>query len=111
MDYKEREGFGGYDCTVTDIPTSFRSYLGSKSSSCWNGQNFLPKTYRRQLRAKQWNRSPRSFVKNQADHSKTVHEEDKDVDISQATLIWRALKLPIYSVALVPLTVSFSTLY
>lgn len=29
-------------------------------------------------------------------------------DDSRATLIWRAIKLPIYSVAFVPLTVSFS---
>ena len=32
-------------------------------------------------------------------------------DISMETLIWRAIKLPIYSVALVPLTVSISTIY
>jgi len=32
-------------------------------------------------------------------------------DISMQTLIWRAIKLPIYSVALVPLTVSISTIY
>jgi hypothetical protein len=32
-------------------------------------------------------------------------------ELSQATLIWRAVKLPIYSVALVPLTVSESTMF
>jgi len=34
-------------------------------------------------------------------------EDEGRKDVSQATLIWRAIKLPIYSVALVPLTVSF----
>lgn len=31
---------------------------------------------------------------------------EAEEELSQATLIWRAIKLPIYSVALVPLTVS-----
>lgn len=43
-----------------------------------------------------------SFAKNA--HGSELAKED---DISMATLIWRAIKLPIYSVALVPLTVSF----
>lgn len=41
---------------------------------------------------------------------KYVGEEIQE-DISMETLIWRAIKLPIYSVALVPLTVSISTIY
>lgn len=36
--------------------------------------------------------------------------EEKEENISQATLIWRAIKLPIYSVALVPLTVSLEVI-
>lgn len=36
--------------------------------------------------------------------------EENEENISQATLIWRAIKLPIYSVALVPLTVSFEVI-
>ncbi|XP_062073548.1 2-carboxy-1,4-naphthoquinone phytyltransferase, chloroplastic isoform X2 [Humulus lupulus] len=88
-------------CRIICKQTSFRSYLDSKSSSCSDTQNRLHKTCNRQLKAKQWNRSSRSFVNNQEDHSKTLVEED----ISKATLIWRAIKLPIYSVALVPLTV------
>ncbi|KAI8022090.1 Lysine--tRNA ligase [Camellia lanceoleosa] len=34
----------------------------------------------------------------------STYEEEKEEDISRAILIWRAIKLPIYSVALVPLT-------
>ncbi|KAJ0700507.1 putative 1,4-dihydroxy-2-naphthoate polyprenyltransferase [Helianthus annuus] len=44
-------------------------------------------------------------LKSQPDEA-AAHEDD----ISNATLVWRAIKLPIYSVALVPLTVSCSNL-
>lgn len=33
-------------------------------------------------------------------------ETEKTDDISRATLIWRAIKLPMYTVALIPVTVS-----
>lgn len=36
----------------------------------------------------------------------TSHEEEKEEDISRATLIRRAIKLPMYSIALIPLAVS-----
>lgn len=39
----------------------------------------------------------------------TPVEAEADEELSQATLIWRAVKLPLYSVAVIPLTVSFST--
>ncbi|XP_043699711.1 2-carboxy-1,4-naphthoquinone phytyltransferase, chloroplastic isoform X2 [Telopea speciosissima] len=41
------------------------------------------------------------------EHSDTTREAEEEVEehISRATLIWRAIKLPMYSVALVPLTV------
>ncbi|XP_030516239.1 2-carboxy-1,4-naphthoquinone phytyltransferase, chloroplastic-like [Rhodamnia argentea] len=47
-----------------------------------------------------------SFVKNA--HSSELAKED---DVSMATLIWRAIKLPIYSVALVPLTIGSASAY
>ncbi|KAF7851092.1 hypothetical protein BT93_L4553 [Corymbia citriodora subsp. variegata] len=52
------------------------------------------------------------FKLHQASFGENAHsfELAKEDDISMATLIWRAIKLPIYSVALVPLTVSFSIL-
>lgn len=37
--------------------------------------------------------------------------EGEKEEISKASLLWRAAKLPIYSVALVPLTVGFTTAY
>ncbi|ESQ29429.1 hypothetical protein EUTSA_v10023528mg [Eutrema salsugineum] len=47
------------------------------------------------------------FCKSYGDTAK-VHQEE---EIPKATLIWRAVKLPIYSVALVPLTVGASAAY
>ncbi|KAF8404638.1 hypothetical protein HHK36_009526 [Tetracentron sinense] len=40
-----------------------------------------------------------------------THEEEAEEEISKAVLIWRAIKLPIYSVALVPLTVGSAAAY
>ncbi|XP_073311673.1 2-carboxy-1,4-naphthoquinone phytyltransferase, chloroplastic-like isoform X2 [Primulina huaijiensis] len=37
--------------------------------------------------------------------------QEKGVNISKATLIWRAIKLPMYSVALIPLTVGSAVAY
>jgi hypothetical protein len=48
-------------------------------------------------------------LERKADYSGTNNEEEEN-DVSKETLIWRAVKLPIYFVALVPLTVSFLTL-
>ncbi|MFS7979237.1 putative 1,4-dihydroxy-2-naphthoate polyprenyltransferase [Helianthus anomalus] len=45
-------------------------------------------------------------LKSQSDEA-AAHEDD----ISNATLVWRAIKLPIYSVALVPLTVGTAAAY
>lgn len=47
-----------------------------------------------------------NLLKCRAVNDNVAAEEEKKEDISQATLLWRAVKLPIYSVALVPLTVS-----
>lgn len=79
-----------------------RSYPGSKSSSCCYAEIFRHRTC---LKTKKWNHSPRASVNNQEDRSNAIREEDKEENISKATLLWRAIKLPMYSVALVPLTV------
>ncbi|OMO63580.1 UbiA prenyltransferase family [Corchorus olitorius] len=55
------------------------------------------------------NRQQHILRKCSADISDSIHQEEKDV--SKATLIWRAIKLPIYSVALVPLTVGGAVAY
>eukprot|EP01018_Ginkgo_biloba_P016685 Gb_39246 [translate_table: standard] len=55
----------------------------------------------------------RVIVKSQISDSNQgwVEEEKEEEEISRSTLIWRALKLPIYSVALVPLTVGSAAAY
>lgn len=45
------------------------------------------------------------------ENNRDISYEDEKKDISQATLIWRAIKLPIYSVAIVPLTVASAVAY
>ncbi|KAK6136480.1 hypothetical protein DH2020_029776 [Rehmannia glutinosa] len=41
----------------------------------------------------------------------TSHDKKKEEDIGRATLIWRAAKLPMYTVALIPLTVGTAAAY
>nr|QXL99849.1 1,4-dihydroxy-2-naphthoate polyprenyltransferase [Phelipanche aegyptiaca] len=49
---------------------------------------------------------------NQANIVKRLHKkEKKEGDISRATLIWRAAKIPMYTVALTPLTVGTAAAY
>lgn len=87
-----------------------RYYLDSKRSSCFfrNGGKLFQSTYGRQLKFKKGKQSRQVTLDSKADYSGTTNEEEKENAVSKATLIWRAAKLPIYSVALVPLTVSFS---
>ncbi|XP_034229203.1 2-carboxy-1,4-naphthoquinone phytyltransferase, chloroplastic isoform X3 [Prunus dulcis] len=92
---------------------SKRSYGGYGTLSCFscNAKRVFHRVCRRELEAKQWQYCGQAFVNNKADYSNTIREENKEVDISKATLIWRAIKLPIYSVALVPLTVGSAAAY
>lgn len=55
----------------------------------------------------------RRFKLHQVSSGKNAHSSElaKEDDISTATLIWRAIKLPIYSVALVPLTIGSASAY
>ncbi|KAL2490975.1 dihydroxy-1 [Abeliophyllum distichum] len=76
-----------------------------KSQRCCN------EMHTRELRSNQ--ELPRHGIlqKCRAEHTETSHEEQKEEDISRATLIWRAIKLPMYSVALIPLTVGTAAAY
>ncbi|OMO84886.1 UbiA prenyltransferase family [Corchorus capsularis] len=84
------------------FPKTFRGSL----HFCSNDQNFFQIT---RLKIRCPNRQQHIFPKCSADISDSLHQEEKDV--SKATLIWRAIKLPIYSVALVPLTVGGAVAY
>lgn len=59
---------------------------------------------------KQWHSSLRGFFMCKVQQHDATSEENEE-NISQATLTWRAIKLPIYSVALVPLTVGSAAAY
>ncbi|XP_042478418.1 2-carboxy-1,4-naphthoquinone phytyltransferase, chloroplastic [Macadamia integrifolia] len=54
--------------------------------------------------------SSTEHVGEQSDTTREADEEGEE-QISRATLIWRAIKLPIYTVALVPLTVGTAAAY
>lgn len=88
-----------------------RYYLESKRSSffCSSKKHFHT-TYRRQLKIEKGHQSQRVLSERKADYSGTNNEEEEN-DVSKETLIWRAVKLPIYFVALVPLTVGSAAAY
>ncbi|KAH9697652.1 2-carboxy-1,4-naphthoquinone phytyltransferase [Citrus sinensis] len=68
-------------------------------------------TCRRELEFKQQCHHALFRSKDKADFSSSMHHQANEEDVSRATLIWRAIKLPIYSVALVPLTVGSAAAY
>lgn len=57
-------------------------------------------------------RQYRIWLKCAAKHSDDTYSEEEKVEhISKANLIWRAIKLPMYSVALIPIAVSYIQLF
>ncbi|RXH87889.1 hypothetical protein DVH24_037534 [Malus domestica] len=100
--------------TATATGRLERPYRRFETLSCFscNPQKVFP---RREVEVRrQWQHCGQAFVNNKSDYysNTTIHqEEDKEADISKATLTWRAIKLPIYSVALIPLTVGSAAAY
>ncbi|XP_054800290.1 2-carboxy-1,4-naphthoquinone phytyltransferase, chloroplastic isoform X2 [Prosopis cineraria] len=91
-----------------------RNCVSSKRSSC-NVEGVFYWRYRSQLlvRRRQWDqhvlrsvKADRSFFSRKEEPGEVVEEE-----IPKGVLIWRAMKLPMYSVALVPLTVGGAAAY
>lgn len=72
-----------------------------------SGKIYFNKAIGRQAHSAQ--RQYRVLSRCAAQHTDTNSGEEKEEDISKATLIWRAIKLPIYTVALIPIAVSFFT--
>ncbi|XP_050381766.1 2-carboxy-1,4-naphthoquinone phytyltransferase, chloroplastic [Argentina anserina] len=85
-----------------------RSYLDTRrlSGSCRNAQEAFLGTFRR-AEVRHCTRASG----NDADLGSFHAEGDKKQSVSKATLIWRAVKLPIYSVAFIPLTVGSAAAY
>ncbi|CAL5379485.1 unnamed protein product [Camellia sinensis] len=79
------------------------SYAVKISPSCPVTQRYLNRSSTRRLN---WRHRCQCISS-----KNTTYEEEKEEDISRAILIWRAIKLPIYSVALVPLTVGSAAAY
>ncbi|XAR49468.1 1,4-dihydroxy-2-naphthoate polyprenyltransferase [Bertholletia excelsa] len=77
-------------------------------------QVYLEKNHpARRIQAKRWRQrrwSPSVSAEEQSKYSPEEEEKEEEA-ISRATLIWRAIKLPIYSVALVPVTVGTAAAY
>lgn len=96
-----------------------RSYPGaltsnaSKKSSlcCCTAQNFVCGSRISRLEFKKGIQCWRAFSGSIANYADKSHEGETGEDVPKATLIWRAVKLPIYSVALVPLTVGGAAAY
>ncbi|KAJ9174900.1 hypothetical protein P3X46_013498 [Hevea brasiliensis] len=77
----------------------------------YSRQEFFFRTHRRQVEIKQKSQSRLIFSKSATQYDDNTYGGEKDEQISKVTLIWRAIKLPIYSVALVPLTVGGAAAY
>ncbi|XP_065869651.1 2-carboxy-1,4-naphthoquinone phytyltransferase, chloroplastic [Euphorbia lathyris] len=78
---------------------------------CSSTQKFLSTVQKRHLQLKektQFGQVLSALCNHDGDK---YEEEQKEEDISKVTLIWRAIKLPIYSVALIPLTVGCAAAY
>ncbi|KAL2537171.1 dihydroxy-1 [Forsythia ovata] len=88
---------------VFSIPDSSQRLL------CYSYSN--KKTHTRQLKSKPKHPHLGNLLKCRAVHDDAAAEKQSNEDISRATLLWRAIKLPIYSVALVPLTVGSAAAY
>lgn len=85
--------------------------MGFEGPTC-NVEGVLHGRYRTQNVVKRSQRYPLVLSTIRAELSVSTYEEkvgeEIEEEIPKGVLIWRAIKLPIYSVALVPLTVSFS---
>lgn len=106
-------------CNFTQISSGFKTpheYLqvhhpGSKGSTFSVGKVFR----RGRLHVERWHRYQHVSCSSGVElSSPSVIEdvgEESEEHISKETLIWRAIKLPIYSVALIPLTVGSAAAY
>ncbi|KAJ6370277.1 hypothetical protein OIU76_028533 [Salix suchowensis] len=93
-------------------PGALTSNASKKSSMCCcTAQNFVRGVRISQLEFKKEILCWRVFSGSLANYADNAHDGESGEDVPKATLIWRAVKLPIYSVALVPLTVGGAAAY
>ncbi|KAJ6860236.1 hypothetical protein NC651_036559 [Populus alba x Populus x berolinensis] len=116
---ESKESYSGCETQNSRISAVTRSYPGaltsnaSKKSSlcCCTAQNFVCGIRISRLEFKKGVQCWRAFSGSIANYADNAHESESGEDVPKATLIWRAVKLPIYSVALVPLTVGGAAAY
>ncbi|KAL2343818.1 hypothetical protein Fmac_005103 [Flemingia macrophylla] len=93
----------------------FKRQLRCHQRSSCGVENVFHKRYRGRLQFERWHRHQHVSCARGEELPPSVIEEnggeETEEDISKETLIWRAIKLPIYSVALVPLTVGSAAAY
>ncbi|KAA8545625.1 hypothetical protein F0562_020409 [Nyssa sinensis] len=98
-------------CITRPYPIGPSSIVVKQSSRyCHSTQRYFKRTCIKQPKVYQ-QRWQHQTLKSRAKHCDSAYGKEEGEDISKATLIWRAVKLPIYSVALVPLTVGSATAY
>ncbi|XP_052205682.1 2-carboxy-1,4-naphthoquinone phytyltransferase, chloroplastic isoform X2 [Diospyros lotus] len=85
-------------------------YAGILPCSWPSIQTVFNRTLARWSEVQRQQRCQGTSSRSMAEHSINNFDEKKE-DVSRATLIWRAIKLPMYSVALVPLTVGSAAAY
>ncbi|CAI9287042.1 unnamed protein product [Lactuca saligna] len=89
------------------ITSSWCCGLHLHNTPNFNGTHIKRLTLYRERRR----RSQPTPIKSQADDPTTISVHAHEDEIPKAILVWRAIKLPIYSVALVPLTVGTAAAY
>uniref|UniRef100_I1LX60 Uncharacterized protein n=1 Tax=Glycine max TaxID=3847 RepID=I1LX60_SOYBN len=111
-------------CNFTQASSSFKklheniqlqSYFTRchQRSACSVEKDFH-RRYGGRLQVERWHQYQHVLCARGVELSPSVNEdvgEESEEDISKETLIWRAIKLPIYSVAFVPLTVGSAAAY
>uniref|UniRef100_A0A5B6YM51 1,4-dihydroxy-2-naphthoate polyprenyltransferase n=1 Tax=Davidia involucrata TaxID=16924 RepID=A0A5B6YM51_DAVIN len=89
---------------------SLSDVVKRSSRCCHSTRRFFKRTCIKQPKVDQQHRHQQT-LKSRAKHFDNAYGKEEGDDISKAALIWRAVKLPIYSVALVPLTVGSAAAY
>ncbi|KAG8368641.1 hypothetical protein BUALT_Bualt15G0066700 [Buddleja alternifolia] len=86
---------------------------GSYRSYQWTQRRYDESCTSSMVRSKKENAHQRISLESIAEHidAPTEEESEKGDEISRATLIWRAIKLPMYTVALIPVSVGTAAAY
>ncbi|KAK7319450.1 hypothetical protein RJT34_04171 [Clitoria ternatea] len=99
-------------CDITQAYGLKRYHFGFRKSTCSVEKVLFHRRDRGWLQCKKWHQYDQHVsCARGAGLSTSIIGEETQEDISRATLIWRAIKLPIYSVAFIPLTVGSAAAY